>query len=101
MSLGLEHVSFSASDLQTSEATLEALGGLLALEDKVDTSFAEGIKGDADDVEERRAKYGTNKLEEAEIDSWLAMFIGTYTDTLFFLAQYVVTLHHSVRDISL
>ena len=76
MSLGLEHVSFSASDLQTSEATLEAVGGLVALEASLGTSYSEGIKGDAKDVEQRREKYGTNKLEEAEIDSWMAMFIG-------------------------
>tara|TARA_B110000090_G_C13296129_1_gene413919 strand:- start:539 stop:784 length:246 start_codon:yes stop_codon:yes gene_type:complete len=76
MSVGVEHVFFSASDLKTSEATLQACGGISGLEDSLETSFTKGIKGDVQDVEARVKKYGTNRIEEKEVDSWMAMFIG-------------------------
>ena len=74
------HVCFSASNLNACEETLEACGGVGSLETSLDTSFESGLSSSQEELEARRKKYGTNKFEEAEIDSWLKIFVGSFED---------------------
>ena len=55
MSVSLEHVCFSASDLKACEETLESCGGIGSLEGALNTDFREGLNNeDSADLEERR-----------------------------------------------
>lgn len=68
-------------DVSLNRAALEGLGGLHSLQEKLRTNFATGLTGDAEDLAQRRERYGPNAFPEPERSTWLGLFLESFEDT--------------------